>query len=77
MTPEMKDRVLATVNELIDDDFVPDIDDGPYEPTCWGFNSYEHYKGECKHFEEEELDDDDGDQDFLFEIARDKRYWDE
>jgi hypothetical protein len=19
------------------------------EPECWGFNSYEHYKGQCRH----------------------------
>ena len=59
MTPEMKERVLARVNAMID------CCPGP-EP--------------CRCDEEREYDDwldDDGDQDFLFEIARDKRYWDD
>jgi hypothetical protein len=63
MTPEMKERVLATVNELIDDE-----DEG--EPLCWGRDSYEHYLGECAHFEEEE--DDGPDPDYEFE-----RRWDD
>lgn len=24
------------------------------EPECWGENSYEHYKGDCRHFGHEE-----------------------
>ena len=72
MTPEMKERVLATVNELIDCDDLPFGDEGPFEPRCWGFKSYEHYKGECKHFEEEELEDDGPDPDYEFE-----RRWDD
>jgi hypothetical protein len=61
VTPEMKERVLATVNELIDD-----------EPLCWGRDSYEHYSGLCRHFEEEELEDDGPDPDYEFE-----RRWDD
>jgi hypothetical protein len=64
MTPEMKERVLATVNELIDDD------EG--ELLCWGRDSYEHYSGACAHFELEELEDDGPDPDYEFE-----RRWDD
>ena len=67
MTPEMKERVLATVNELIDDD------EG--ELLCWGRDSYEHYSGACAHFELEELDDDGPDPDYEREIRR-EREWD-
>ena len=28
-------------------------DTGFSEPVCWGLNSYEHYRGECKHFNDE------------------------
>ena len=28
-------------------------DNEPFEPECWGINSYEHHKGECKHFMDE------------------------
>jgi hypothetical protein len=59
MTPEVKERVLATVNELIDED-----------GGCYGRDSYEHYLGECAHFEEEE--DDGPDSDYEFE-----RRWDD
>ena len=59
MSPEMKERVWETVSEMIDDDFIPDPYDGPYEPRCWGFNSYEHYKGECQHFALDEAATDD------------------
>jgi hypothetical protein len=61
VTPEMKERVLATVNELIDED-----------GGCYGRDSYEHYLGECAHFEEEELEDDGPDPDYEFE-----RRWDD
>jgi hypothetical protein len=71
VTPEMKERVLATVNELIDDDDLPFGDEDPLEPRCWGLRSYEHYSGECRHFEEEE-DDDGPDPDYEFE-----RRWDD
>jgi hypothetical protein len=64
MTPEMKERVLATVNELIDDE--------EELPLCWGLRSYEHYSGECRHFEKEELEDDGPDPDYEFE-----RRWDD
>ena len=34
------------------DEFFPE-DEGPFEPTCWGVNSYEHYRGDCQHFLDE------------------------
>ena len=63
MTPEMKERVLATVNELID-----------CEPGCDNCCCHDEVCV-CEPDNEPGPFDDDGDQDFLFEIARDKRYF--
>lgn len=43
------------------DDLPGDFGSAFPEPRCWGSNSYEHYKGECRHFEEDDAEDDDGD----------------
>lgn len=43
LTPEELDAMVPTDFDLY----------GPYEPECWGINSYEHHKGECKHFTDE------------------------
>lgn len=49
---------MSTNAEILSLDDLPG-DFGPAfpEPRCWGFNSYEHYKGECRHFEEDDRDD--------------------
>ena len=60
MTPEVKERVWETVNEMID---------------CCDGDEF-HSEG-CTRIEEVPWYEDDGDQDFLFEIARDKRYFDD
>lgn len=50
-------RAEAAYLEPAIDDLPGDFGPAFPEPECWGFNSYEHYKGECRHFQEDELCD--------------------
>jgi len=47
MTSPWSDGIASDLDDWVSDDT------GFEEPNCWGFNSYEHYKGGCRHFEEE------------------------
>ena len=49
----MNGEATLTTEEL-EAMYPSDPDGGFREPDCWGFNSYEHYKGVCKHHAEEE-----------------------